>query len=687
MVPELVLAKREILREWARSFISSISIALGVALLIAADLLSTAVTSEIENTPEARAITGFMSEQLNVGLTAVSLVIAVGAGFIVFNTLSMAVTQRLADLGRLRAVGMTTAQTTRSILFEASLLGLLGVGIGIPAGIGLTFGVIRLLENTSPMFNQFGNPEVSCSRLLLAAGLGLAVALVAAISPARRACRVSPLAMLRRSTSEGDGKRRGWVVVVSTVLMVGILSALLLFPPAFWIEPLWDNRLLVFVLILWLGCFITALPGWIEVFTRGIQGITERFLGPAGLLGIRNSQRARQRVSYTALTLALGVAMIMGATGYITYWFDELFMRTMEATLRDDGSMGIFPIDVAGGMQAYSNVAQFNMPRGLIVELEGVVRGRATFAQVYFVLIPELSFMGEDYFSFILDPQDLWATRDLYFQFSQGNWEDALPLLEKGCGVLMTPLVAARNEAGLYDRVWLDTLRGPVECVVAGIGSPMVGASIVSDAVIEDYGLTTPVSLVVLPYPETDRETLFVDIEKIMSGYKGVWLTELSKVQEMQWEAMESVKLMMKGMLVLAILGASLGVVTVLKMGIQERSRELAVLRAAGATQKQVRGMVLVEAGVIGLAGGSSGLIFGAGLVMIYTLTVGGGFMGFMDLPVREAAFTTLGSALGNGMLALILSPMITLLAAWILSKRVSLSGSGISLWANGALD
>jgi putative ABC transport system permease protein len=155
----------------------------------------------------------------------------------------------------------------------------------------------------------------------------------------------------------------------------------------------------------------------------------------------------------------------------------------------------------------------------------------------------------------------------------------------------------------------------------------------------------------------------------------------------MQWEAMESVKLMMKGMLVLAILGASLGVVTVLKMGIQERSRELAVLRAAGATRKQVRGMVLVEAGVIGLAGGSSGLILGAGLVMIYTLTVGGGFMGFMDLPVREAAFTTLGSALGYGMLALILSPMITLLAAWILSRGVRLSGPGIFLRVNGAQD
>jgi hypothetical protein len=160
--------------------------------MVAADLLSTAVTSEIQNSPEAQAITGFISEQLNVGLTAVSFVIAVGAGFLVFNTLSMAVTQRLADLGRLRAIGMTSSQIVKSILIEASFLGSLGVLIGIPAGVLLTTSTMRLLETTSSMFNQFGDPEISIPRLILSGALGLMVAMVAALTPARRAGRVSP---------------------------------------------------------------------------------------------------------------------------------------------------------------------------------------------------------------------------------------------------------------------------------------------------------------------------------------------------------------------------------------------------------------------------------------------------------------------------------------------------------------
>jgi putative ABC transport system permease protein len=669
MRPVFLLARRELRREWTRSLISSLSVALGVALLVAADLMSNAVTSEIEKTPEAKAITGFMSEQLNVGLTAVSLVIVVGAGFIVFNTLSMAVTQRMADLGRLRAIGLTGKQAICSILIEASLMGALGVVMGIPAGFAITSGVMRLLERFSSMFNRFGAPKISPSRLALAAVLGMVVPFIAGIIPAQRARRVSPLVMLRRSQLDDDGKPGRTIIWVSTALMIGILGYVLLFPPALWIEPPWDNRFLVLLLVLWLTGFVIALPGWIEAFIHAIGGMTSRFFGPSGLLGVRNSQRTRHRVTYTVLTLAIGVAMIVGATGYIAFWFDELFIRTMEATLRDDGSVGVFPLDVGAGMQAYTMVERFTMPEELVEEMQAMVKERGIFAQVNFVLIPELSFMGEDYFSFILNPQDLWASRDLYFHFSEGTWEGALRLMEGGCGVLMTPLVAAKNDVKLYDNILLQALHGPVECIVAGIGSPMVGASIVNDSIAEDFSLTAPVSLIVLPHPETDLEGLMADMEDVLSRYEGVWLTDLSKIKEMQWEAMDSVKLLMSGMLVLAILGAALGVVSVLRMGFQERRGEFVILRATGATRRQVRGMVFVEAGVIGLAGGCSGLILGLGLVLIYTLVVGGGFMGFIDFPVREAAFTTLASASGNGIAATVLSPLITVLVAWVISK------------------
>jgi len=114
-------------------------------------------------------------------------------------------------------------------------------------------------------------------------------------------------------------------------------------------------------------------------------------------------------------------------------------------------------------------------------------------------------------------------------------------------------------------------------------------------------------------------------------------------------------------------------------MGFQERRGEFSVLRAVGATRGQVKAIWIVEAGVIGLTGGFSGLILGLGLVMIYTLVVGGGFMGLFDFPVREAAFSTLRSITGNGVAALILSPLVTVLTGWVVARKFFMDKPEIS--------
>ena len=52
-------------------------------------------------------------------------------------------------------------------------------------------------------------------------------------------------------------------------------------------------------------------------------------------------------------------------------------------------------------------------------------------------------------------------------------------------------------------------------------------------------------------------------------------------------------------------------------MQVTERRRELGLLRAVGATQADVRRVVLGEAGLIGLIGGILGVLLGIGLARI----------------------------------------------------------------------
>jgi putative ABC transport system permease protein len=61
----------------------------------------------------------------------------------------------------------------------------------------------------------------------------------------------------------------------------------------------------------------------------------------------------------------------------------------------------------------------------------------------------------------------------------------------------------------------------------------------------------------------------------------------------------------------LALLVAALGVANTMMMAIYERTREIGVLKALGASRREIRAMFTVEAGLIGLIGGFFGLILG----------------------------------------------------------------------------
>jgi putative ABC transport system permease protein len=61
----------------------------------------------------------------------------------------------------------------------------------------------------------------------------------------------------------------------------------------------------------------------------------------------------------------------------------------------------------------------------------------------------------------------------------------------------------------------------------------------------------------------------------------------------------------------LALLVAALGVANTMMMAIYERTREIGVLKALGASRNEIRSMFTVEAGMIGLIGGVVGLILG----------------------------------------------------------------------------
>lgn len=152
-------------------------------------------------------------EQLQLVIVLLSCVAMLTALFIILSTLSMGMIERIAQLGLLRCIGVTGSQLGALILFEVLPLGVMGVLCGIPIGLGLAQLTVWLVPKYVGVF------AVSWTGILLAVAAGLATTLVGALLPGLAAWRVSPLEAARPRARH---PRLFWLVVVA-VLAVGTL--------------------------------------------------------------------------------------------------------------------------------------------------------------------------------------------------------------------------------------------------------------------------------------------------------------------------------------------------------------------------------------------------------------------------------------------------------------------------------
>ncbi|EYT56462.1 ABC transporter permease [Leucobacter sp. UCD-THU] len=124
------------------------------------------------------------------GLVGFSGVIA-AVGLV--NTLSLSVLQRARELGLLRALGFTGAQVRRMVLAESAQMTLTALVFGLVLGVfyGWTAAQTLLGFQTGLMAPAIPWPIIGGIVVC-----GIALALIAAAAPARRAIRVSPIAAL-----------------------------------------------------------------------------------------------------------------------------------------------------------------------------------------------------------------------------------------------------------------------------------------------------------------------------------------------------------------------------------------------------------------------------------------------------------------------------------------------------------
>lgn len=128
-------------------------------------------------------------------LLGFAIVILVVSSFIIYNTFTILVGQRIRELGLLRALGASGNQVTAMVIGEAVVVGLVATGLGLGVGVLIALGL-------QAMFAALGAslPDTPIimkgATIIIAFAIGVGVTAISAIWPALRARKVPPMAAL-----------------------------------------------------------------------------------------------------------------------------------------------------------------------------------------------------------------------------------------------------------------------------------------------------------------------------------------------------------------------------------------------------------------------------------------------------------------------------------------------------------
>ena len=154
----------------------------------------------------------FGSDGFNLMLLSLSSVlivlIMIGSVLFIYNSFSISVSERTRQFGMLSSIGATKKQLRKSVLFEGVCIGIIGIPLGILAGIGgmgiaLIF-VNDVLQNMTTR-NTTLDLFVSVPAVVCAVVVGIITILISAYIPAKRASKQSAVDTIRGA---GDIKRK-----------------------------------------------------------------------------------------------------------------------------------------------------------------------------------------------------------------------------------------------------------------------------------------------------------------------------------------------------------------------------------------------------------------------------------------------------------------------------------------------
>jgi putative ABC transport system permease protein len=550
------------------------------------------------------------------------LALAMG-GFIIFNTFRTIVAERRHDIGMLRAIGANRTTIVGLVLTEGLVQGIVGTAIGI--GLGYLLGV-AITAGLNPFMKSLMNieltPIVTPSVFVVAVGLGLGVTLFSGLLPALSASRVTPMEALRPSFGEVAHRISRIATVVGAGMLLVAVAGLLS-----------GNFTLVALggLLVLVGLVLVA-PALVKPIARVFGALLALVFARQGTGELAQGNLTRQptRAAITASATMIGLAIVVGAGGMmfsVVGMAQAMFQKSLGSDyLLLPPSVAVWKGDIGASETLKAKL------RG-ISGVGGVNSLR--YAQSSVDSVSLKSGLGETAVSVLgIDPADYAAMSGM--DFVSGNAQEAFDALaadERAVivnGILATPL-------GLKvgDTIPLATPTGQQDYRIVAIGSDVLSlkintAYISQVAMKKDFNKSEDILYQVNLEPGADTVAVEQRLNQIVEDFPQFRLIAGRAYVD---EFMTQYDAIMSGFYVLlAVLAfpSLIAILNTLAIGVIERTREIGMLRAIGATRSQVWKTIVAEALLLAAMGTAFGIV--AGLYLSYVFVEGMNAAGFMKM-------------------------------------------------------
>ena len=553
-----------------------------------------------------------MTEAFHTNLLAMSLLALLVGAFLIYNTVTLSVIQRRQTFGQLRALGIQRQELFRSILAETLVFAFIGTLAGIVVGYFLGSALLTLVTRTiNDLYFTLDvrQVEFSAFTLIKACLIGLGVSLLSALPPAFEASNSPPGVVLQRTSVE----RR--VSALAPVIFLAGVFLLLIGLVILWLSSvsLWAGFLAIFFIV---AGYSLMIPKLLIVITE----FASRRSGSGSTLGnypIRSMTASLSRTSVAIAALAVSVSATAGVgimIGSFRVSVEQWLVSTLESDVYISAKSGeSIPEPVLEKLTSLDNLTGLRQSRMTEVESDT--------AQVRLMAVYSTGRSTARYQ--FKEHSNQTALSNNRSKKDRPSALQRVQSLENADRLIISEPFANKSNLSVDDTLTLFTDAGPIPFVIAGVFTNYTsgkGLVVVSMNTYHRHWNDRSISSVGLSFVDTGEsaevEAIKSELRSIVAG-EGLSLRSNIQIRDRSLQIFDRTFSITHVLRLLTIGVAFVGSLSALMALSLERRAEYAVLRALGITPAELRKLLIIQTGLMGLIAGVLALPLGIAMSQI----------------------------------------------------------------------